>query len=465
MTSMLQRLGLLLALLLATATAQALPRFSLISGTRCSACHFTPHGGGLRTELGWDAMNKGAWRWPWERADPGEDASGDGEDLFDMPVESPVEMPEGSGAPGDDAGAAGGFEAQEPLPAHETASATDETTSDQVEAPAAHTNSLFDGLITPGADMRLQVAKIGRPPGDKRMLLPMQAQLNLAVTPLDWLAVHGGYNYAATQRSFPGQSSWEATLQVHPGVTLPVLRLGYMQPSIGIRHDDHTMFTRREVAGASAHPLIPAGYAELGAELTYEGISWLTLNAGVFGSKNIADIDPVTFGDVSSIADFSKPSMLGRIMLWPQDLDLGFNGELGASYFANGDFRMINIFGGFGMSDRASILVEGLMADYPSGLGDGTKSRIRNVSIMGSYQLMTWLSLDWRYEWGQTEVPAVDETQRTLAHAHQAVFGLEFFPLPYVEIRPEYRFFQTEPFAQFGGYLQGQYTLQLHLFY
>src|SRR5687768_14808585 len=45
--------------------ADAIPRFSLISGTRCSACHFNPQGGGLRTELGWESMNEvGAWRWP-----------------------------------------------------------------------------------------------------------------------------------------------------------------------------------------------------------------------------------------------------------------------------------------------------------------------------------------------------------------------------------------------------------------
>jgi hypothetical protein len=480
MTSSFLRVALVCALFIVGDRALATPRLALISGTRCSACHFTPHGGGIRTELGWGSMDQvGAFRWPWQPAkasDAGEDS---GEDLFNTPPEAGSEevVPETTPEGGDDTGstttddgtsAAEGFETQDPLPAHEPTVADEAAPADEPPADAGatedepvtepHTNTLFDGLITPGVDVRVQVAKIGRPPNEVRMVLPMQTQLNLAVTPGDWLAVYAGFNYSVLHYNYAGQSSWEATAQLHPDVTLPTLRLGYMQPSIGVRHDDHTTFTRREVAGSQAHTLIPPGYAELGAELSYEGMNWLTVNAGVFSSKNLADIEP-SVGTIEEITDFSKPSILGRIVLWPQDLDLGFNGELGASYFANGDFRMINVFGGLGLSDRGSFLVEGLLADYP-----GTR-RVRNVSVMGSYQLFAWLSLNWRYEWAQTEQVEVDPTQTELAHATQAVFGFEFFLFPGVEIRPEYRFFQTEPFAEFGGYQIGQYTVQLHVFY
>src|ERR1019366_4334980 len=44
--------------------SEAIPRFSLLTGTRCSVCHFDPQGSGLRTELGWEMMNKtGALQW------------------------------------------------------------------------------------------------------------------------------------------------------------------------------------------------------------------------------------------------------------------------------------------------------------------------------------------------------------------------------------------------------------------
>jgi hypothetical protein len=461
MTSSFLRVALLIVLFIAAERALAIPRFSLISGTRCSACHFTPHGGGIRTELGWGSMNEvGLFRWPWQPPKPATGGDGADDDLFTTPSDGATEetapetvpdaVPVESDVPPETTDA--------PPPADEPVAdaPADDAPTDEA---SMHTNSLFDGLITPGVDIRLQVAKIGRPPRDERRLLPMQTQLYLAVTPVEWLALFSGYNYSTEHYRFPGQSGWEATAQFHPSVSLPTLRVGYMQPSIGIRHDDHTSFTRRAVAGTFSQNLVPPGYAELGAEISYEGISWLTVNAGVFGSSNLAEIVP-ELGEITEITDFSKPSLLGRIKLWPQDLDLGFNGELGASIFANGDsLTMINVFAGIGLSDRSSFLVEAFLATLPD------NRRVRNVSVMGSYQLFQWLSLDWRYEFGQTERPDADPTKAELGHAHQAVFGLEFFPLPYLEIRPEYRFFQLEPFGEIGGFQQGQYTVQMHVFY
>ena len=41
----------------------------------------------------------------------------------------------------------------------------------------------------------------------------------------------------------------------------------------------------------------------------------------------------------------------------------------------------------------------------------------------------------------------------------QYVAGVEFFPLPYVEVRPEYRLVKT------ADYMLGYPAIQLHLFY
>src|SRR5688500_725357 len=60
------------------------------------------------------------------------------------------------------------------------ASAVSETDSE------IETNSFFDGLITPGVDVRVQMVKLGRPPRDTvRKAIPMQPQLNPALTPAD----------------------------------------------------------------------------------------------------------------------------------------------------------------------------------------------------------------------------------------------------------------------------------------
>ena len=49
----------------------------------------------------------------------------------------------------------------------------------------------------------------------------------------------------------------------------------------------------------------------------------------------------------------------------------------------------------------------------------------------------------------------------------QMVLGAQFFPLPYVEIRPEYRLIRSTrtTSASKDEYILGQYALQVHLFF
>ena len=58
-----------------------------------------------------------------------------------------------------------------------------------------------------------------------------------------------------------------------------------------------------------------------------------------------------------------------------------------------------------------------------------------------------------RFERAQT----TDSDVKTVVTSFVA--SLEFFPLPFVEVRPEYRIVKTEE------YLFGQPTIQLHVFY
>jgi hypothetical protein len=386
-----------LLLLLAASGASATPRIALLSGTRCSACHVNPQGGGLRTELGFSAMNEvGLFKWS-----------------------TPPE--------GDEA---------------------------LLAEPAS--NLMANGLIMPGIDVRVQQVKLsttGRP-----AFIPMQLSPYLAILPTKELTIYGNYNIAGGlyrlrkgSSTYPGQTDWEAAIQYQPSDELPSIRAGMIQPSIGIRHEDHTVFARREVAMNGIN-LIPPYYNEIGAEATYEGMKWLTVNAGIFNSHNLAKTD-FTLGKDSSY--FTKPIYSARVMLWPQLLEEGINGELGASILTNGDsMRMINVFFGFGLSDKATFLIEGVHAR------NRNNRIIRNFSVMGSYHLKSWLSAHWRYEWGQTELfESID-----LSHANAFLVGFEFFPFPFVEIRPEYRYFERNPFSEAREHT-GQYTVQLHLFY
>ena len=55
--------------------------------------------------------------------------------------------------------------------------------------------------------------------------------------------------------------------QIQPSFKLPRLRIGYFQPSIGVRYDDHTAVVRQIAEGSGPRSLIAPNYAEVGAEL------------------------------------------------------------------------------------------------------------------------------------------------------------------------------------------------------
>jgi hypothetical protein len=115
----------------------------------------------------------------------------------------------------------------------------------------------------------------------------------------------------------------------------------------------------------------------------------------------------------------------------------------------------LNVFAGFGLSDKATLMIEGMTSE------NGTDRIVRNLSVLATYKLKDWLSLDWRYEWGQTE-----HKDENIWHANAFVFGFEFFPMPYLELRPEYRYFHRDPFLQTRpSTYTAQYTIQAHLFY
>lgn len=359
------------------AVGSAIPRFTLLSGSRCSNCHFNPQGSGLRTELGFWAMNE----------------------VGALTLEE-VGL--------------GGL--------------------------ASESNTLFGGKLTLGMDLRAQSVRVGRPPASERITFPMQVAAHAAWgSSEEGFNVSGGYNAATIKRSYPGQSAWNAAVAWRPSPTSIGIRAGMVQPSIGIRHDDHTAFVRMEGAEFRT-PVVPPDYAEYGGEISYEGQAWLTLNAGAFASQNLQEIDPtVEPGSLSYSA---------RLILWPQLLDHEINGMVGGSALLNGEYSMVNVFAGIGIGGRAMIYGEGMFSN------NADDRRLRNFTAITALQLFEWLTLETRYDWGQTERPPSD-----LFHASAFTLGAQFFPIPYLELRPEYRVYQNDE------YRQGQYAIQLHLFF
>lgn len=320
-----------------------------------------------------------------------------------------------------------------------------------LKLPKSESNTLFDGLMLAGFDFRLQRARSHKSAEAESKIFPMQAAIHLALLPTDWLTVEGSYNVGEKKR-YSGQQPWSGSAIIRPDFSWPELRAGFFQPSIGMRYDDHTMLVR-QVAGADGIPLIAPNFAEWGAEVSYNSLKWLTVTAGAFDAGSLAE-NQVTGKDSlahSLVADRNTPSVLGRIVFWPHLFDKQTPMYAGVSLLANGDFSLANIFAGIGLVDNLS-----LMAEYAH--SDKKDLRItNNVSVDVTWQALDALHVYVRGERGVTTLTAMP--QETEVYTNQIVIGTQIFLLPFVELRPEYRWVDTEAFTS------TRYAVQLHLFY
>ena len=111
---------------------------------------------------------------------------------------------------------------------------------------------------------------------------------------------------------------------------------------------------------------------------------------------------------------------------------------------------MQNYFVGVGKKDLVAVMLEGSI----SGRGEDADHDTFNLMGLASWQIFEWLILEGRYERATTQKDGEDFLTQA------GVLSLQYFPVPYVELRPEYR----ATFAQ-DQYSLGQFTMQLHLFY
>ncbi len=406
--------SVVLLLLVSATKVSAIPQFTLLTGNKCLNCHITSQGSGLRNDLGW-YMAK------------------------DMKI----------------------------LSAHSVG-------LEFIEK--AESNSIADGALLFGFDARVQMTRSPRTANASTRFIPMQTSVYAAWIATPWLTVEatadvGGLLALSSGRALPftGQQAWMASAIIQPGITLPQLRIGHFQPSIGIRYDDHTMLVR-QVAGTNTIPIIAPNFAEYGAEVNFEGIQWLSLTAGVFLPRSLGQLRTVnTFGETAPLlgetistaaaasnlgALAASPSYLARAAIFPRTEDHVFNSYLGGSYFVNRTFSMMNIFAGVGLSDRVALQGEYVL----SGIKDGRQTR--NYSVMLTYQLLSGLLPFVRFEQGTTRVSDPNASAGIAElYSTQASIGAQIFPLPFIELRPEFRYYDTETFRS------TRWNLQLHLYY
>lgn len=374
----------------------ATPQFSLLTGNRCQNCHVNQQGSGIRNDLGWYSNN-------------------------DVGLLKPAWL-----------GLEGFYEA------------------------IGESNTLLDDKLTIGMDFRMQTAKSHKSPDAERKLFPMQAAAHASYAATEWLTAEGMYSFG--KKRYNGQAVWSASLLLQPDFSYPQLRIGYFQPSIGMRYDDHTMLVR-QVAGNEYLPLIAPNYADAGAEINYEGIKWITVGAGVFRADNLSE-NLVQNKDGNLVPLVSKDDITfnGRVVFWPRLFDHAINTYIGSSYLANNDFSFATAFAGIGWTDNLA-----LFAEYAH--SDKTGSRkTDNISVELTYQLISPILLYVRAEHGKTQQSlstlSLDNTMT------QWVVGSQIFLLPYIELRPEFRLVDTEQTPRLSDQYRSQrFAMQLHVFY
>jgi hypothetical protein len=383
---------------IASVTAMAIPQFSAISGNRCSNCHVAPSGGGIRNDLGW-------YSW------------------YDVGLIS-----------------------------------RDSSFLAPMYAIDKE-NTFFDGMLTLGMDARVQSTRSFTSPQATRSIFPMQASLYAALTPVKAVTLEGTFNLAALRQGasggqrivYPGQRMGSLSAIIAPSLSLPMLRVGLFRPSIGMRYDDHTMGSFGYATSTNRQTLVAPDWSEYGAEITYEGLRWLTLQTGVFGSEGLSQVR-INDGGTQSVSAITgnQPTITARAVVWPRAINDRLNMWLGGSVLSNNALTLTSAYAGVGLSDHLSLLL------------DRTSMKLNNVIETENwtaelmYQAATWVFPYIRAERYWTD--QVNAAGTVLTDA--AIIGAQIFLLPYVELRPEYRILDTWK----EGY-SSRWNFQLHIFY
>ena len=379
----------------------ALPQMSLLSGNRCSSCHVNQQGGGTRNDLGWYTYRDVSALQP---------AKGIMEDFWGI----------------------------------------QDTLRDWIGAKS-----------NIGFDMRFQYIR-SRNPESEASFFPMQFSIygHHQFTP--WLGIEGAYNVGPIR--YKGQQSWSGSVLLQPGIDLPQVRIGMFQPTIGIKNDDHTTLNRQIAADwltpeiltpYSQMSLIAPHFASPGIELGYEGLHWLSVHAGVF-SNAILNQNAVTHNTSGSLAFTS------RIMFWPRFFENSLNTYIGASILVNGEMSITQFMLGVGLTDRLSLNMESTLSNISHDRSIEPRNisfrpgESRTVSAELMYQIEPWLLPYIRSEYAELNQDA--NMQSTIIR--QFIIGAQMFLLPNVELRPEYRIFDT-----YRPGMIGRWGAQLHLYY
>lgn len=368
----------------------AIPEFAILTGNRCSSCHINFQGGGMRKDFGWNFGK-------------------------DFTVLSPSE-----------AGLEGFYNFFD-----------------------KQKYSLLGRFLAVGTDFRYQTARSHKYEDAVRKYYPMQASIYINSSPLDWLRFDGQYNFG--KLIFPGQQEWSASGYFQPFSEGPILRLGNFQPSLGLRDCDMTMLDRRIPTPDGSQTILPPDYSEIGAEIIYENLKWLSIYAGVFDSKNLWANS--FFGRENKIVSIlHNPSFTFKFVLYPNWIDDYPSSFFGSSFLVNGDLIYSHSFLGLSITDDFIFTFRFSLLNKPY-------ERFAYSFIPALiYVPYKGILIGLRGEYGKADIITPEKIVIPIS-TYQIVANAKILLIPYIEFIPEYRFVVTEEYKSF------RWAFQFHIYY
>ena len=215
------------------------------------------------------------------------------------------------------------------------------------------------------------------------------------------------------------------------------VKAGVYTPNYGIRMDDHTAYTRQ---GLIFNPF----YREAGIEVGFYADDWFYASASA--GSNLSDVT----------SNYTKdPTYTARLELTQRFDEVGL--MIGGSYASvkleggSGSLNT-NMYGGFfGFGyDEFSLLAE---YDIANELQD-TDVKSNMLMVEAAYGILTGLDAVVRYD--RIDINAdVDSDEIS-----RMIFGFEFHPYSFIEVRPQYRLVMEDPSVE-----NDSFVLQLHFWY
>lgn len=329
------------------------------------------------------------------------------------------------------------------------------------------TNVLFDTLITYGMDFRMQTIRSHKTENAVRRFFPMQASAYLNIRPIENITIDAQYNFGP--KIFQGQQMWSASAILKVNEDLPYVRIGYFPPAMGLKDCDMTDLDRRTAHLDGSESLFAPDYAELGAELEYSSLEWLTAQFGIFDASSLREV--TALGDLKN-----AKSVVSRLVFYPGFMKNMFSDFfIGASNLTNLHsvdyteykdgvkdtlskdiyFMYNTVFVGFAP-------VEDWLIQFKYTFSEKKESR-KSYSYIGvlSYIPTPGIMINLKGQYGSSELYYNTTKKEYLLSTDitQLTLNAKVFLTPFLELIPEYRYMKTKE------YKSTRWAFQIHLYY